>query len=920
MHVEPLLTFREESTSALKTLYRSFHQQTTKSAQSVKAALPVEQQQTAHTYNTRKRLRERDETPEGSGTKRQRISLPTSSATALDRRDSFGQHTAEPLRVTFPPTDSDPTIRTMYTVIGRLSQEEARKMTEHLGHAQLLHRTIGDLLAAKQSPQELSNALSTLPKDEFFTRLKGSKLIFVFTAHPSNLVSPATENTVRKLLKPVADPKRTHSKATIASNVTTFLDKPLIRSEAPTVDQEVDYLVHMFNKSLFKAVGDHFHDLHVASDQHFGESPRLPYEIAFHTWTAGDRDGNPSVTAEFTKLAADTMQRAVLRKYSKTLKSIRKSLPADATNLAKDIQELEDTLHKIHNRASTDERPQQIRTPEQLRLELHNLSVQAAALPETQQALHRLSGQVQVFGFHLASIEWRNDAKLAYHTFEYIRKQADPHCAPWEQLDAQEKLTVLRKVRKGDISPRASSASDSSLDKKTAHPAPEVQEFLASLRALGEIRREHGAAAMQEMILANTTRADELLMLDALAEQCEVYKHTGKVQIVPLFESIETLQGADDIVKDLFSNEHFKNNIVSMGNTFEAMIGYSDSAKDGGRWSADTEIAKTQQRIAAICQAEGITFLPFHGSGGTIGRGSKQPEQALRAIQGIDPKHVKRTIQGETFFQQFANPLIAKATLNRWLAAIMSLPLKQDQPLSHMSDTGRGHELLQEASRRSEEIYRQLVHQNPHFGELLAEFSELSGVKQLRVSSRPPSRKSQTAGIAALRAVPFQQAGNLSLNPFTVWYGPGTALKEALSRSDNLAIFRETYQHNAHFKDAIDLHRIALQKTSFQTFDRNLDRAIQHGISEYDARGFLNRLHQEADDLADAIHRITDERIVPLNPFDSIIKRNEAVLAALAQRFHDEENVQGLHTAYAGIAATGDTSRETTKNHVRGSG
>ncbi len=315
-----------------------------------------------------------------------------------------------------------------------------------------------------------------------------------------------------------------------------------------------------------------------------------------------------------------------------------------------------------------------------------------------------------------------------------------------------------------------------------------------------------------------TTQVSHVLEVLLLARDAGLF---GKINVTPLFETVEDLRAAPVIMGQLFENEAYRRHLAERNNVQQIMIGYSDSNKDGGYLMANWMLYRAQSKLADVCDAHGVKFLLFHGRGGTLGRGGGPANRAILAqpIESIRGR-IKITEQGEVISSRYSNPAIAHRNVEQLVNAVL---LTRGMRV-HQTDEIAWLPTLDELSNLSFAAYRELV-ENPHLLRYFHEATPIEQIVRLNIGSRPAHRKT-TNDLRDLRAIPWVFAWTQSRVILPSWYGVGTALSKwiagegdesgADTPEERRNILRGMYKNWLFFRTVIDNVQLGLVKSDMQ--------------------------------------------------------------------------------------------------------
>jgi phosphoenolpyruvate carboxylase len=333
------------------------------------------------------------------------------------------------------------------------------------------------------------------------------------------------------------------------------------------------------------------------------------------------------------------------------------------------------------------------------------------------------------------------------------------------------------------------------------------EELLGEFQCIHHIQREHGIAAANHFILSMTRCAGDALRALELARRA----HLKQMDIVPLFETIDDLDQAPLIMRELWGDPGYRAHLKSRDDLQEIMLGYSDSNKDGGYLAANWFLYRAQKQLAQLADASAIKLRFFHGKGGSIDRGGGASHRSLRAQPfAAHGGRIRITEQGEVISLKYSNAFIAQRNLEQLTSAVIAANcLPSRVPLARIPDW---EQWMGEIAQISFACYQQLVYGTPEFQEYFWNATPIDLIEHLRIGSRP-SRRQQTADLRQLRAIPWVFAWTQSRHLLSAWYGIGHALDQfARSEPDGLAKLHEMYAGWPFFSAVLDNAEMSLAK------------------------------------------------------------------------------------------------------------
>jgi phosphoenolpyruvate carboxylase len=653
----------------------------------------------------------------------------------------------------------------------------------------------------------------------------------VFTAHPTEARRRAIVSAIRRidtLLELLEDPRSStdeqhEARRRLVEEVDVLWRTSQLRMAAVQPQDEVRTVMAVFDDTLFRIVPALYRRLDEALGGSGGglEPPQAPAFLRFGSWVGGDRDGNPSVTAEVTAEAATIQTDHVLRGLETAATRVGRTLTLDATTtppsaeLAAGLVEARardpEGLAEIEARSPGEPHRQfllqvadRIRatrldkarlgyaSPDELLVDLRTLQSSLAGAGAQRQAygeVQNLVWQVETFGFHFAQLEVRQHSKVHDRALEELRKGGPP--------------------------------------------SPETGEVLATLRTVAALQARLGAEACRRYVVSFTRGVEDVAAVYDLAELAAGAADgpVPELDVVPLFETAEDLRRAPSIVAEMLELEPVRRRLAA-GGGLEVMLGYSDSTKEVGPVSATFALYEVQARLAEWAAGSGVPVTIFHGRGGALGRGGGPANRAVLAqAPGSLHGHFKVTEQGEVIFARYGNPAIALRHLEQVASAVLlaSSPSVEERARRAIERFG---ELTARMDRTARAAYRQLV-ESEGFEAWFARVSPIEELSSMRIGSRP-ARRHSSPRLEDLRAIPWVFAWSQMRLNLPGWYGLGSGLAEV-----DLDELRQAYREWPLFNVMLDNAEMSLAKTDRRIAARYLDlggrpELIDRVLAEYD--------------------------------------------------------------------------------------
>jgi phosphoenolpyruvate carboxylase len=669
----------------------------------------------------------------------------------------------------------------------------------------------------------------------------------------------------------------------------------------------------------------------------------LPPFFRVGSWIGGDRDGNPFVTAEILRETLRLQSAATLNHYLEEVHELGAELP------------LSDLLVKVTPQLmalaehSTDHSPQ--RSDEPYRRALSGIYARLAATarsldqfepvrheigqaepyasPDALRAdlkvlanslklngsanlaggrLRRLMRAVQVFGFHLAPIDLRQNSEVHARTVAELLAGAG-RCPDYEALSEVDRSKLLVE----EI------ATPRPLYSPYLSYSEETQGELAIFFAARELRQRYGTAALPNCIISKTDGVSDLLELALLLKESGLLRPGAQpqldVNIIPLFETIEDLQKSAATMDGLFKIPAYRELLAGRAGTKmpeqEVMLGYSDSNKDGGFLTSGWELYKAEIELTQVCQEHGVRLRLFHGRGGSVGRGGGPSYHAILAQPaGAVSGQIRLTEQGEVISTKYGNPDTGRRNLEVLLAATLEASLTDHE--NRVEPAEQFHGVMDQLSSLAFNAYRGLVYETPGFTTYFRQSTVVSEIATLNIGSRPASRK-PSERIEDLRAIPWVFSWAQCRLMLPGWYGFGSAVDGYLKANpEGLATLRRMVHAWPFFKSLLSNMDMVLAKTDLAIASRYAelvsDPALRDSIfSRITAEWALTRQHllailEQDDFLADnpMLKRSLQLRSPYMDPLNhlqvELLKRHRAGET-------DERVARGIHLSINGVAS-----------------
>lgn len=681
------------------------------------------------------------------------------------------------------------------------------------------------LVAEKENAVEILEHLNVVP---------------VLTAHPTQVQRKSMldlTNHIHSLLRKYRDVKlglinKDKWYNDLRRYIEIIMQTDMIREKKLKVTNEITNAMEYYNSSFLKAV-PHLTTEYKRLAQAHGLNLKQAKPITMGMWIGGDRDGNPFITAKTLKQSALTQCEVIMNYYDKKIYQLYRefSLSTSIVNVSKQVREMarqskDNSIYRekeLYRRALFDIQSKIQATKTYLiedeevgtRYETANdfykdlIAIRDSLLENKGESL--ISGDfvellqaVEIFGFYLASIDMRQDSSVYEACVAELLKSAGIH-SRYSELSEEEKCDLLLKELEED--PRILSATH-------AEKSELLAKELAIFKTARVLKDKLGDDVIRQTIISHATSLSDMLELAILLKEVGlVDTERARVQIVPLFETIEDLDHSEETMRKYLSLSLAKKWIDSRNNYQEIMLGYSDSNKDGGYLSSCWTLYKAQQQLTAIGDEFGVKVTFFHGRGGTVGRGGGPTYEAITSqpLKSIKDR-IRLTEQGEVIGNKYGNKDAAYYNLEMLVSAAINRMITQKK--SDTNTPNRYEAIMDQVVDRSYDIYRDLVFGNEHFYDYFFESSPIKAISSFNIGSRPAARKTITE-IGGLRAIPWVFSWSQSRVMFPGWYGVGSSFKEFINKNpENIAILRDMYQNWPFFQSLLSNVDMVLSKSN----------------------------------------------------------------------------------------------------------
>ncbi len=716
--------------------------------------------------------------------------------------------------------------------------------------------------------------------------LDRASIVPVLTAHPTEVMRKSMldhRNRIAALmrLRDAGDTETAQGELIeegIAAQIALLWQTRALRRERLYVADEVDTALTYLRDIFLPVVPT----LYARWERLLGQRPASFLRLG--TWIGGDRDGNPHVTAESLHLGLGRAAQALLTDYLDQLNALgaELSVSSELAGISADLNALAQsggdlnaaradepyrraitgiyarlaaTYQRITGRAPP--RPASVSAEpyadaQSLRADLTVLEMSLASDSQvgrnTGGSLSRLCRAVETFGFHLATLDLRQNSDVHARVVAELLKVAGV-CSDYLALDEAARVRLLR----------SELAGERLLASPYATYSQETLSELGIVRAAAEAHRRYGRGCITAYIVSKCDSVSDLLEVHILLKEAGLYRGHGDaradIMAVPLFETIGDLTNSRDVMKAWLGLPEVA--AVTAAHGFqEVMVGYSDSNKDGGYLTSVWSLHQATRSLAAVFESSGTAMQIFHGRGGAVGRGGGSSFAAIRAQpQGTVRGRIRITEQGEIIAAKYGNRESAAANLEAITAATLLASLEIDSLSS--ANRSRFAAVMERLSAHAFTAYRRLVYETEGFSTFFRQMTPLVEIADLKIGSRPASR-SNSQRIEDLRAIPWVFSWAQARVMLPGWFGVGDALRTA-----DAGLLREMHEAWPFFRATVDNLEMVLSKSDMGIAARYASLVQDRVLAEV----LFSRIRDAWSEAHDCLLRVTGQtRLLQRHP------------------------------------------------------
>lgn len=672
------------------------------------------------------------------------------------------------------------------------------RFIQYIERQVVLFDAIEDAAFNKTSRSEDTGSLQTILqqiaanpglKSKVNDLLKDMSLRLVLTAHPTQFYP----SSVLAIITDLTEALKTNDVNAIHLLLQQLGKTPFFSKKKPTPVGEAASLAWFLENVFYPVVTDLQSNIENEFDVPVLDTHQL-IELGF--WPGGDRDGNPNVTVESTKAVSDLLREVLFRCYYRDFRVMKRRITFRGVEAY--MERLQQIFYKNSFNGSGDKINYQ---PEIL----ENLNAVKKVLLETHDGLFvslvdNLIRKVRLFGCYFASLDIRQDSRVLRRTHAACRQLIETAFPEnYDELPEEEKIKSIS-FKEADIT-----GFDETDDL--------TKDTLQTIRLMKQMQVSGGIKASHRFIISNCQQASDILQLINLFLWDGWKKDDLCVDFVPLFETVQDLEAAAEVMERLYTHPFYKEHLQKRGGRQVIMLGFSDSTKDGGYLMANWSIYKAKAELTAIARRYDIDLAFFDGRGGPPARGGGKTHRFYASMgKEIANEHIQLTIQGQTISSQYGSYDTAYYNIEQLLnAGLVSGMAPEDKDTLKASEK----ELIDKMAHESHQAFVTL-RENPLFLKYMEKFSPLKLLSEINISSRPVKRNSSAElKLEDLRAISFVTSWTQLKQNIPGFYGVGTAL-QSIHSDGQWEDAKKLYETSGLFKTMIDNCMMSMSKSDFR--------------------------------------------------------------------------------------------------------
>ena len=624
-------------------------------------------------------------------------------------------------------------------------------------------------------------------EEALMQKLKHFSVRMVLTAHPTQFYPGQVLGIIHDLAKAMS----VNDTGLINVYLKQLGKTPFFKKQKPTPYDEAVSLIWYLENVFYAAAGNIISFIKNQFPHALDEHNSI---INMGFWPGGDRDGNPFVNSTTTLRVADALRGSIIKCYYLDVRRLKRRLTFKGIDPL--LNELE---KKLYENIFIPGNRTELTQGEILNylFEIKSILIQKHSSLFIE-LVDNLINKVSTFGLHFAALDVRQESSVHRKVMEAIAAQDGPVPKAYASFPDEEKIKFL---------------SQNTLPlKDDVYDDPIVSDTISSIKAIETIQFHNGESGCSRYIISQCNSALNMFEVYGLFILCGWQKTEMTIDIVPLFETVNDLQRAGEIMKILYESPDYRQHLERRNNKQTIMLGFSDGTKDGGYLMANWSIYKAKEALTAISKTHHIDVVFFDGRGGPPARGGGKTHQFYASMgKNISNKEIQLTVQGQTVSSNFGTVDAAQYNIEQLIHAGIANEL-----FSTKNTTLKEPEeaLLKQLAEDSFHSYIALKN-HPYFLDYLANVSPLRFYSETNIGSRPASRSaSGQLSLKDLRAIPFVGSWSQLKQNVTGYYGVGTALLAA-DKANKLLSLKKLYKESLYFKTLIDNCEMAMKKCYF---------------------------------------------------------------------------------------------------------
>lgn len=629
-------------------------------------------------------------------------------------------------------------------------------------------------------------------KKELKKYLSKFKVRPVLTAHPTQFYPGSVLGIITDLTKAVKENNLNEIKVLLAQLGKT----PFFKNKKPSPYDEAVSLTWYLENVFYQSISNIYKYIKINIFDGIDFSTDI---VNLGFWPGGDRDGNPNVTTKTTIKTANKLRSDIIKNYYRDVKKLRRRLTFK--NVETEIVEIE---NKLYNSILDSSQNPSIRLSD-FKKRLTNIRETIIKDHKSLflEQLDDLIYKVNIFGYHFATLDIRQDSRIHNKAFSEIIKllinnrslDEDPF---YDEMGIDQKLNFLSKL-KGNLNP--------SEIKNTI-----LKSTLESIRSIKTIQKSNGEKGANRYIISNNQSAVNIMEVFAMFRLSDWSNPT--VDIVPLFETISDLENARSVMEAVYQNKNYRNHLSNRNNEQTIMLGFSDGTKDGGYLMANWSILKAKESLTSISRKFGVKVVFFDGRGGPPARGGGNTHKFYASLGDfVESDQIQLTVQGQTISSNFGTTESCQYNLEQLLSAGI-----QNRVLNFKENESTVNEkkLLSKLAQISYDAYIEFKN-HPKFIPYLENMTTIKYYSRTNIGSRPSKRENANDkfDFASLRAIPFVGSWSQLKQNVPGFYGVGTALN-FFYQQNNFSEIKKLYQNSSFFRTLISNSMMSLTKSFFK--------------------------------------------------------------------------------------------------------